>query len=561
MKFLKTINHTILNILLFSSLCLSEGSSKDIYVSPNGENANDGSSNSPVRDIQVAVNKSNDGSNNTILCYPGTYTIEQTISLTNNLVIKPVSDGDLVIIDGTKEYDDILSVTNAPNEIFLDDKVSILPKGSGTLSVAGDPVGMYETNCLFKKDSFSFESSTNLSSPQTGDEIIINPRYHWCNEIHCITKIDELTKTCHLEKSCKEEIRPGDPYTLNKSKRFLEKEGDWCFDASTKRLEFFGDKIPSEIFIPSVNHLFWGKDISKVVIKDLVLRGSKLSPILLEGCNSCSIESCTIEGGKDWEADGVELVDCKSIIVQNNSIENCSRSGISSTFKTVLSIIPPATKTIISGNNIKNFGIRNYNGAGILINGAGDIINKNKINNGSRMGIAINGILQNITENNISNVCLDSDDCGAIYTNGRDWITARGSKISGNRIENIGNKAFSNLRVWGIYLDDNTTGAEVANNIINSEKTSNYRGGIMLHNGRGNTIKDNNISCPNKENNIEYIQWTSKTDTWKTLNSKIEKAKASVLKNLNKSPDNIQDLFKKDKSLPATSPLTNNISD
>ena len=66
----------------------------------------------------------------------------------------------------------------------------------------------------------------------------------------------------------------------------------------------------------------------------------------------------------------------------------------------------------------------------------------------------------------------ETEDTGAIYTGGRDWISSRGSRIRYNYFHDILGYGRSNGR-WvspyfacGVYLDDNAGGVDVIGNIV-----------------------------------------------------------------------------------------------
>jgi len=67
-----------------------------------------------------------------------------------------------------------------------------------------------------------------------------------------------------------------------------------------------------------------------------------------------------------------------------------------------------------------------------------------------------------IEYNLIHDVCLLTDDAGAIYS-GRSWHNAQGTVIRNNAIYNLGSGHF---RPCGIYLDDGLAGVTVENNLL-----------------------------------------------------------------------------------------------
>ena len=116
-----------------------------------------------------------------------------------------------------------------------------------------------------------------------------------------------------------------------------------------------------------------------------------------------------------------------------------------------------------------------------------------------------------IEYNHIRHMNLETEDTGAVYTGGRDWISSRGTVIRYNYFHDIlgfgrkDGKWVSPYFAWGVYLDDNTGGVDVIGNIV--ARCS--RAGLHLHNGRDNLI-ENNIFIDNGLYQVEYSGWTDR---------------------------------------------------
>ena len=99
-----------------------------------------------------------------------------------------------------------------------------------------------------------------------------------------------------------------------------------------------------------------------------------------------------------------------------------------------------------------------------------------------------------IEYNNIHDVCLLSDDAGAIYS-GRSWVWY-GNIIRYNCIYNVGS---GDHKPDGIYLDDALSGQQIYGNLlVNIPRNSIHIGG-----GRDNTVS-NNIIVNSGENAIYF---------------------------------------------------------
>ena len=86
----------------------TSGGPQVYFVSPDGDNANNGSESTPWRDIQYAVNNASPG--DTIIVRDGTY-IENIDVNTDNLTIQSENGAEATIVQAANSYDHVLKVT------------------------------------------------------------------------------------------------------------------------------------------------------------------------------------------------------------------------------------------------------------------------------------------------------------------------------------------------------------------------------------------------------------------------------------------------------------------
>ncbi len=147
----------------------------------------------------------------------------------------------------------------------------------------------------------------------------------------------------------------------------------------------------------------------------------------------------------------------------------------------------------------------------VLMEGVGQTVRNNLFRDSNYSAILFTGNDHVIELNEIRNVLLSTSDGGAIYT-GRDW-GARGNLVANNFIHDIGS-IFGNAGVHGVYLDDAVSGIEVRGNVI-------YRvGGNAIQSGGGrDNIITNNVLARNgiafHTDARAYEWWKAKdTSTW-----------------------------------------------
>ena len=176
------------------------------------------------------------------------------------------------------------------------------------------------------------------------------------------------------------------------------------------------------------------------------------------------------------------------MIAHDNEITHCELSelgsygiGVRGGDKNTLT----KANIVVNNNLIHNYQtIDRATGAGITTYGAGITISNNEIFNANHTGIHYSGIYHVIENNIIHDVCLQSDDAGAIYA-GRSW-TSYGNIIRNNLVYDSG---YNKHTPKGIYLDDAMSGQKVYGNLLINIPDF----GIVLGGGRDLKVYDNII--------------------------------------------------------------------
>lgn len=139
----------------------------------------------------------------------------------------------------------------------------------------------------------------------------------------------------------------------------------------------------------------------------------------------------------------------------------------------------------IIDSQISNVGMlgmpRRSKGAIVFEQSVGQKILRNTITDSSYIAIRVFRDAL-VKDNEINRACMRLTDCGGIYTYARDRQSLR-VKIEGNRIRNLHGRM-----AHAIYLDDFANSVSVIGNYV-----ENNPGGIQLHNGFNNQIRDNDF--------------------------------------------------------------------
>lgn len=260
----------------------------------------------------------------------------------------------------------------------------------------------------------------------------------------------------------------------------LDQPGEWYLDR-TKAILYFWPPAPLQdgaVTVSVIPEMVKMKDVAHVTLRGLTIEAVRGTAVQISGGSHCRIEACEIRnvGGNAIEIKGGrqhEVADCNlhalgesGIILQGGSRNN----------------LQPAHH-VAQNNHIHDYGRwQRMDTRAVFLNGVGNRVAHNLIHNAPNQGIYFNGNDHIIEFNEIHDVCLESNDAGAIYA-GRDW-TMRGTIIRYNYIHHI--NGFQQRSAVGIYLDDMFCGIKIFGNIFFNVKNATFIGG-----GRDCSIENN----------------------------------------------------------------------
>lgn len=441
------------------------------------------------------------------------------------------------------------------------------PYGGGWAYAAGKRIPMYQDVPDESKRNFEVEPQDvrQWAHPEQV-EVFVFPRYNWWNNIVRIAEFDPASRAITLTKDCSYPVRPGDRYYFQNALEELDAPGEWFHDAEAGVLYFWPPEPLSDqplsshsVTAPITRTILSLNKTSHVRFLGLTLECAQGTAVTLANAEDCQIAGCEIRSVGDYSGSGVTISGGHRNTVFGCDIHHIGSSGIGLSGGNRVSLEP--AENVAENNYIHHIGQIYKQGVGLSMTGVGLRAAHNLIHDGPRMGIMFSGNHIMIEFNHIRHMNLETEDTGAIYTGGRDWISSRGSVIRHNYLHDMlgygkdaSGKWVSPHFAWGVYLDDNTGGVDVIGNIV--ARCS--RAGIHLHNGRDNLI-ENNLFLENRLYQVQYSGWKENNRMWTNHFPTMVKGYESVIGSPAWKNMRHMDLHPKDAILPDGTIMSQNV--
>jgi parallel beta-helix repeat protein len=347
-------------------------------------------------------------------------------------------------------------------------------------------------------------------------ELTVFPRFNWWNSRARVHAVDGERRKVTLESDCSYAIRAGDRYFFQNALEELDAPGEWYADPEEEMLYFWppaGASASEASVVVAAGLLRMEPGVHDVVWSGFVFEGCNGTAVSLAETQRCVFERNHLRAVGEWGGGGVSVSKGRENRVSRNTIEGVGNTGISLSGGDLPTLTPAGN--VAEHNHVHHFGIYFKQGVGIALGGVGNHAVHNHIHHGPRFGVMHSGNRHDISFNHIHDVSLETEDTGAIYCGGRDWTTPRGTLISYNFIHDVpgfsmhNGKAVTPNFAWGIYLDDNSGGADVIGNIV----ARCGRGGLHGHGARDCVVR-NNIFFGNKDWQVDFHGWNTEQTYW-----------------------------------------------
>lgn len=520
-------------LLLVASMVVPSLGATDLYVSPNGDNSNNGTATTPFATLERArdeiramrVSQGNDLGPVTVWIHPGVYTLKQPILFTEQdsgtaespVLYRSLSDespvfsgGAILSVGQKKDNRDLLdmlpktsrehvkfytieplldSAAAEPSMRALGKTMSPAPMelfcGASALPRAGWPNAEWATAKLHPSKNNTLSLDRRLD-PRDLKHCWVHGfwSHDWADSFNKASYSPIGTKNTELtirQESSAETIRNGARFRLENLLTELDAPGEWYIDSSTNRVVVWpSSSEDNRLVVSGLETAISIYETQYVTLQGLTIEGTRAMGIEVVGGRNVRLDSCTVRYSGNV---GINLY-----YGHEHSIVNCEVHGTGSSGIRIeggdRATLESADHSCID-NDIHDC-CYSYcaQRPAIAVFGVGIQVRSNRIYNQPDAAIALQGNEHSVESNEIHHVCQIADDAGAI-TLAHD-PTFRGNRIVRNHIHDIG--GFGHKDIVGIYLDDFASGTQVEGNFL--ERTVR---GIVIGGGRDNVLEKNVI--------------------------------------------------------------------
>ena len=471
------------------------------YVSTSGNDLNSGTSlTSPWKTLAKVQAESSKFAAGDVIAFKGGERFFGSLTLTglsgtatNPITITSYDTGKAVLtgsksITGWTKYSGNVWVASVNEEVFQ------LFRADTVLTNARIPEikGKYaiENNFLHintvVNNRRSFICTELIGAPNMVGATVHVSTYTWLFHKAVITAFNSATGQVTIGSDISGVFEPGQKVFINNHLNFLNSEGDWYYDTSSKRLYLFSVTTPNSILGNTLNtNCFTINDGAYVKVENLSIQHYGL-----DGVYSSKVDNLSLLNNEFYYCyeTSIHVQDAVNSVIEGNFIKGSSHAGIKN-YNGGSRISSNSIYDAGSPEFLNKFGFQG--GIGINTIGKDGVVSNNKIYNSGYNGISYSGYNSVVKNNFIKYFHLSTSDGGGIYSYFGTKATVAENIIIGYPVDET--ITFKNRRITqGIYLDNNTIDATVIDNtVVNSEL------GIALNFGtKNNVIKGNTIYTP-----------------------------------------------------------------
>ncbi len=323
-------------------------------------------------------------------------------------------------------------------------------------------------------------------------------RFDWHDEVIRVQAIDHETRRITLAAQSVYGVGQGNPsprryYALNLLEE-LDRPGEYYIDSRAGRLYFWPPApLTGALVVLSTlkGPLVSFENASEVILRGFIVEATQGNGIEVRGGRRVRIEACTV---RNTRGQAIVVSGGTEHRVEDCDIYDTGTGGITLSGGERRTLAPAGHEAI--GNHIRRFARhkRTYSNA-LSLKGVGNRAAHNLVHDAPHQAIAIAGNDHLFEYNIVHDVCLETDDTGALYK-GRN-PSSRGNVIRFNFWRDIGRPMGHGSAA--VYFDDGDGGEKVFGNIFLrcGDPGQGSFGAVFSHGGHDNLAENNIfIDCP-----------------------------------------------------------------
>lgn len=345
-------------------------------------------------------------------------------------------------------------------------------------------------------------------------EVFVFPRYNWWNDILPVKAADDASYTITTTRDGSYAMRANDRFYFQGAIEELDSPGEWYLDRKSATL-YFQPPQPIDaatVYAPTTRDILTFDGTDFLTLRGLTFECAEGSAIVFKKGSHNRVLGCTVRNVGDFRGTGIAVSDGTDNGIVGCDISFTGSNGVS---------LNGGDRTTLTGTGhfvdncyIHHVGVFYKQGVGVALGGVGQRVSHCLIHDTPRFGIMFTGNSHILEYNHLRHLALETEDVGATYCGGRDWISPRGTVIRYNFIHDIlgygwNGKWVSPYFAWGIYLDDNSGGVDVIGNIVARCGRSLIHG----HSARDSRV-ENNIFVEGGLRQWEFNGWLTTHRFW-----------------------------------------------
>lgn len=476
-------------LFLFSCFfCATIVNARNFFIASSGSDANSGLSTTTAWKTISKINSSSFVAGDSILFKSGDAFYGTLTPATSGVIFSTYGAGAKPVVNGLTTISTWASLGGNIWE-------AVVPGGLATLNIVIingvlTPMGRYPNINTANGGYNTYESFVNNFSI-TDNQLTSTPNFTGADLV--VRKVDYATvrtpinshngTVLNFSSPAGSSFTRGYGYFIENSLATLDQNGEWFYDATTRKIKIYFTSTPPSIQVATLATLVsmpYGTANTKtnITFKGIAFKGCEMNMMNITYCTNITIDNC------DLSFAGITAIEHRNMTafkIQNCTITDVNMIGIHESN-------PGSGNNItIQNNNFRRIGIypgmitklTNYHegasSTGINIGASNIMIRENIMDSIGYVGISMvktkNG--QIIRKNKISNFCFIKNDGGAIYNSGMrgDVLPTVNPIIDSNIIFKSLNAGFgttnpNNPHARAIYLDASSSNINILNNTV-----------------------------------------------------------------------------------------------